>query len=135
MIYIGYGKNSCIVNSNEREHYKSWNMIIITDFLSYIFVTILPTAMQELSMQYEAIKAQLNENETHAQLGNLERKWQHHEQNNFVMKECILYIIGVAAVLDHVWGVGCACSRVCVAEIICIDLFVQRRLVNEILCE
>lgn len=21
---------------------------------------------------------------------NLERKWQHHEQNNFVMKECIL---------------------------------------------
>ena len=46
--------------------------------------------MQELSMQYEAIKAQLNENETHAQLGNLERKWQHHEQNNFVMKECIL---------------------------------------------
>ncbi|XP_072023682.1 intraflagellar transport protein 74 homolog [Amphiura filiformis] len=46
-------------------------------------------AMQELSMQYEAIKAQLNENETHAQLGNLERKWQHHEQNNFVMKEFI----------------------------------------------
>ena len=27
------------------------------------------------------------------QLGNLERKWQHHEQNNFVMKECILCII------------------------------------------
>ena len=24
------------------------------------------------------------------QLGNLERKWQHHELNNFVMKECIL---------------------------------------------
>ena len=24
------------------------------------------------------------------QLGNLERKWQHHEQNNFAMKECIL---------------------------------------------
>ena len=24
------------------------------------------------------------------QLTNLERKWQHHEQNNFVMKECIL---------------------------------------------
>lgn len=46
-------------------------------------------AMQELSMQYEAIKSQLNENETHSQLGNLERKWQHHEQNNFVMKEYI----------------------------------------------
>ena len=25
------------------------------------------------------------------QLGNLEKKWQHHEQNNFVMKECILF--------------------------------------------
>ncbi|GCB60457.1 hypothetical protein scyTo_0009177 [Scyliorhinus torazame] len=32
---------------------------------------------------------QLQENETHAQLMNLERKWQHHEQNNFVMKEFI----------------------------------------------
>ncbi|XP_070563843.1 intraflagellar transport protein 74 homolog [Ptychodera flava] len=46
-------------------------------------------AMQELTAQYEALKAQLNDNETHAQLGNLERKWQHHEQNNFVMKEFI----------------------------------------------
>ena len=27
------------------------------------------------------------------QLGNLERKWQHHEQNNFVMKECILFCV------------------------------------------
>ncbi|XP_006812262.1 intraflagellar transport protein 74 homolog [Saccoglossus kowalevskii] len=45
--------------------------------------------MQELSSQYEALKAQLNDNETHLQLGNLERKWQHHEQNNFVMKEFI----------------------------------------------
>ena len=25
-------------------------------------------------------------------LANLERKWQHHEQNNFVMKECILFL-------------------------------------------
>ncbi|XP_077981097.1 intraflagellar transport protein 74 homolog [Glandiceps talaboti] len=46
-------------------------------------------AMQELTAQYEALKAQLNDNETHTQLGNLERKWQHHEQNNFVMKEFI----------------------------------------------
>ncbi|XP_033636610.1 intraflagellar transport protein 74 homolog [Asterias rubens] len=46
-------------------------------------------AVQELSSHYEAMKTQLNENETHAQLGNLERKWQHHEQNNFVMKEFI----------------------------------------------
>uniref|UniRef100_A0A4W3I586 Intraflagellar transport 74 n=1 Tax=Callorhinchus milii TaxID=7868 RepID=A0A4W3I586_CALMI len=45
--------------------------------------------MQQLSKQYEALKVQLQENETHAQLTNLERKWQHHEQNNFVMKEFI----------------------------------------------
>ena len=25
------------------------------------------------------------------QLGNLQKKWQHHEQNNFVMKECIRF--------------------------------------------
>ncbi|XP_064604644.1 intraflagellar transport protein 74 homolog, partial [Liolophura sinensis] len=45
--------------------------------------------MQYLTSKYEGLKAQLNENETFAQLGNLERKWQHHEQNNFVMKEFI----------------------------------------------
>ncbi|XP_071478902.1 intraflagellar transport protein 74 homolog [Diadema antillarum] len=46
-------------------------------------------SVQLLSSQYEALKAQLNDNETHSQLGNLERKWQHYEQNNFVMKEFI----------------------------------------------
>ncbi|KAL2100138.1 hypothetical protein ACEWY4_004532 [Coilia grayii] len=45
--------------------------------------------MAELNKEYEALKTQLQENETHAQLTNLERKWQHHEQNNFVMKEFI----------------------------------------------
>ncbi|CAH1779959.1 unnamed protein product [Owenia fusiformis] len=45
--------------------------------------------MQQLTSQYEALKSQLQENETYAQLGNLEKKWQHHEQNNFVMKEFI----------------------------------------------
>lgn len=45
--------------------------------------------MQQLSSKYEGLKAQLNENETFTQLGNLERKWQHHEQNNFVMKDFI----------------------------------------------
>ncbi|XP_064626077.1 intraflagellar transport protein 74 homolog isoform X2 [Lineus longissimus] len=45
--------------------------------------------MQQLTTQYEALKAQLSENETYTQLGNLERKWHHHEQNNFVMKEFI----------------------------------------------
>lgn len=45
--------------------------------------------VQRLSSLYDATKSKLMENETHSQLGNLERKWQHHEQNNFVMKEFI----------------------------------------------
>ncbi|KAL5017535.1 hypothetical protein ScPMuIL_007124 [Solemya velum] len=45
--------------------------------------------MQQLTTKYEALKAQLNENETYNQLANLEHKWQHHEQNNFVMKDFI----------------------------------------------
>ncbi|KAG7477147.1 hypothetical protein MATL_G00091030 [Megalops atlanticus] len=45
--------------------------------------------MQKMNDEYEALKTQLQENETHAQLTNLERKWQHHEQNSFVMKEFI----------------------------------------------
>ncbi|XP_032155905.1 intraflagellar transport protein 74 homolog [Sapajus apella] len=45
--------------------------------------------MEKLNIEYEALKTQLQENETHSQLTNLERKWQHHEQNNFVMKEFI----------------------------------------------
>ncbi|XP_040613092.1 intraflagellar transport protein 74 homolog isoform X2 [Mesocricetus auratus] len=45
--------------------------------------------MEKLTADYETLKTQLQENETHAQLTNLERKWQHLEQNNFVMKEFI----------------------------------------------
>ncbi|XP_067839578.1 intraflagellar transport protein 74 homolog [Heptranchias perlo] len=45
--------------------------------------------MQQVSKECDTLKIQLQENETHAQLMNLERKWQHHEQNNFVMKEFI----------------------------------------------
>ncbi|KAJ6669487.1 hypothetical protein lerEdw1_000035 [Lerista edwardsae] len=45
--------------------------------------------MEQLNKEHESLKLQLQENETHAQLTNLERKWQHHEQNNFVMKEFI----------------------------------------------
>ncbi|XP_031532893.1 intraflagellar transport protein 74 homolog isoform X2 [Vicugna pacos] len=45
--------------------------------------------MEKLNIQCETLKTQLQENETHSQLTNLERKWQHHEQNNFVMKEFI----------------------------------------------
>ncbi|CAN9506239.1 unnamed protein product [Ophioblennius macclurei] len=44
---------------------------------------------EEMNRKYEALKVTLKENETHAQLVNLERKWQHLEQNNFVMKEFI----------------------------------------------
>ncbi|GFS09394.1 intraflagellar transport protein 74-like protein [Elysia marginata] len=46
--------------------------------------------IQALTVRYEGLKSQLNENETYSQLMNLEKKWQHHEQNNFSMKECIL---------------------------------------------
>ncbi|XP_027130289.1 intraflagellar transport protein 74 homolog [Larimichthys crocea] len=45
--------------------------------------------LEEMNQKYEALKSKLQENETHAQLANLERKWQHMEQNNFVMKEFI----------------------------------------------
>ncbi|NXL52393.1 IFT74 protein, partial [Podilymbus podiceps] len=45
--------------------------------------------MEYLNMEYETLKRELQENETHSQLTNLERKWQHHEQNNFMMKEFI----------------------------------------------
>lgn len=45
--------------------------------------------LDELNGKYEALKSKLGENETHSQLANLERKWQHLEQNNFVMKEFI----------------------------------------------
>ncbi|CAN8220041.1 unnamed protein product [Coccothraustes coccothraustes] len=44
---------------------------------------------EHLNTEYETLKKELQENETHSQLTNLERKWQHHEQNNFMMKEFI----------------------------------------------
>uniref|UniRef100_A0A3P8VCZ6 Intraflagellar transport 74 n=1 Tax=Cynoglossus semilaevis TaxID=244447 RepID=A0A3P8VCZ6_CYNSE len=45
--------------------------------------------LDEMKQKNEGLKSKLQENETHAQLANLERKWQHMEQNNFVMKEVI----------------------------------------------
>ncbi|CAH2293816.1 intraflagellar transport 74 homolog [Pelobates cultripes] len=45
--------------------------------------------LEQLNSEHEKLNTQLQENETHSQLTNLERKWQHHEQNNFVMKEFI----------------------------------------------
>uniref|UniRef100_UPI00358E5C07 intraflagellar transport protein 74 homolog n=1 Tax=Myxine glutinosa TaxID=7769 RepID=UPI00358E5C07 len=50
---------------------------------------ILKLTLEKVKRSYEAAWAQLQENEMHSQLVNLERKWQHHEQNNFVMKEFI----------------------------------------------
>lgn len=44
---------------------------------------------QDLATRYEKMKAKLAEDETHTQLTNLEKKWQHHEKNNFVMREFI----------------------------------------------
>ena len=38
------------------------------------------------SRLYNELVKNLEENETHAQLANLERKWQNLEQNNFAMK-------------------------------------------------
>ncbi|MFT7798816.1 intraflagellar transport protein 74 homolog [Arapaima gigas] len=45
--------------------------------------------MVKMNDEYEALKVRLQENETHAQLTNLEKKWQHHEQNNYVMRDFI----------------------------------------------
>ncbi|CAG5131801.1 unnamed protein product [Candidula unifasciata] len=45
--------------------------------------------IQALTVRYEGLKVQLNENETYSQLVNLEKKLQHLEQNNFSMKEFI----------------------------------------------
>ncbi|XP_014739576.1 PREDICTED: intraflagellar transport protein 74 homolog isoform X2 [Sturnus vulgaris] len=45
--------------------------------------------MECLNTEYDTLKKELQENETHSQLTNLERKWQHLEQNNFMMKEFI----------------------------------------------
>ncbi|CAM4547761.1 unnamed protein product [Leuciscus chuanchicus] len=45
--------------------------------------------IHNMNEEYEGLKNQLQENETHVELTNMERKWQHLEQNNFVMKEFI----------------------------------------------
>lgn len=45
--------------------------------------------VQELAAQHEKLKAQMQKNETWTQLLNLEKKWQHYEKNNFVMRDII----------------------------------------------
>ncbi|KAG8176292.1 hypothetical protein JTE90_011276 [Oedothorax gibbosus] len=43
----------------------------------------------EINILYETLKTKLNDNETYTQLCNLERRWQHLEQNNFAMQEFV----------------------------------------------
>ncbi|CAL1291231.1 unnamed protein product [Larinioides sclopetarius] len=43
----------------------------------------------ELNVAFETLKNKLNDNETYTQLCNLERRWQHLEQNNFSMQEFV----------------------------------------------
>ncbi|XP_028290795.1 intraflagellar transport protein 74 homolog [Gouania willdenowi] len=45
--------------------------------------------LDQENQRYEDLRRKLEENETHVELTNLERKWQHLEQNNFVMREFI----------------------------------------------
>lgn len=47
------------------------------------------STLEAMVAEYERMKLQLDENETHAQLSNLERKWQHLEQNNFALSDYI----------------------------------------------
>lgn len=46
-------------------------------------------SLEELVKKKEGLSAQLSSNDTHTQLANLERRWQHFEQSNFVMQEFI----------------------------------------------
>lgn len=45
--------------------------------------------LDDMTAKYEKLKAKLEENETHAQLVNQEKKWQHLEQSNFALSEFI----------------------------------------------
>ncbi|XP_053558568.1 intraflagellar transport protein 74 homolog [Bombina bombina] len=45
--------------------------------------------LEKLNSEFEKLKIQLQENEAHTQLTNLERKWKQQEQNNYLMKDFI----------------------------------------------
>lgn len=45
--------------------------------------------VEELQAQYDEARAVLNEEEGYTRLVNLERRWQHHEQNNFAAQEYV----------------------------------------------
>ncbi|XP_029842807.2 intraflagellar transport protein 74 homolog [Ixodes scapularis] len=46
-------------------------------------------AVEELQARYDDARAKLNENEVYTRVANLERRWQHQEQNNFAAREFI----------------------------------------------
>ncbi|CAN8001690.1 unnamed protein product [Ixodes pacificus] len=46
-------------------------------------------AVEELQTRYDDARAKLNENEVFTRVANLERRWQHQEQNNFAAREFI----------------------------------------------
>lgn len=45
--------------------------------------------INSMDEEFECFRSQLQEHETHVELINMERKWQHYEQNNYVMKDFI----------------------------------------------
>lgn len=45
--------------------------------------------IKSMDEEFECFRSQLQEHETHVELINMERKWQHYEQNNYVMKDFI----------------------------------------------
>lgn len=45
--------------------------------------------INSMNEEFECFRSQLQEHETHVELINMERKWQHYEQNNYVMKDFI----------------------------------------------
>lgn len=45
--------------------------------------------IHSMNEEFECFRSQLQEHETHVELINMERKWQHYEQNNYVMKDFI----------------------------------------------
>ncbi|PAA49067.1 hypothetical protein BOX15_Mlig003260g1 [Macrostomum lignano] len=45
--------------------------------------------IRSLERECDARRRELSDNETHAQLANLERRWQHQEQNNFVIRDFV----------------------------------------------
>merc|ERR1712000_716947 len=45
--------------------------------------------MQDMAARHDKFKTQLQENDTHIQLSNLLKKWQHYEKNNYVVRDFI----------------------------------------------